>query len=748
MLSVRDNRHGRSKSPGGRERSRSRADDRSRDRSRDTRDRRYEKEHEYQKSSKRRDSDSRERKSKKKYYESESESDREYYRSKRGGRSRSDSEDSRDRRSKKKYYDTESDSDRGGRKKSDKHTRRHDDSSSHDDTRYRSHKSDHKSSHKSDHKSESKAKKNSKKHKSESESSESDSDSSSRKKKHDKHKVQPPPQSSQPGFVQPAGFMYAQPIVPTYAAAPQVDPHLTRHMSFVQPHSPYPPGYTGHTDIPDHHRTHSVSSPVGSHSGGYMQPESFRYADPNDTRFKQKKEEQQFIERGGKVYVKSVGTRGEIQYVEVKTAGRADKHDKREKHENHDKYDKHDRRDKKDRHGSPPSSDTLVPKMGRLAVAGAAGAGAGALLGVDHGHHSHGGSGKPPASPLLEAYRGTYQSISPMPSPMMIPGHYNDDDVSDLSSLEDSDSDSASDSDAQHHRTIKPRKAAKSKSTSTELALIGRKRQDSDVSVTEIIPSNERRRVTFYDPEKDAKALEKALNHHHVDNSAVIKILPHLTSDELLLLRNEYKKHAKVGGQGINIAKQIKMKLPVNLGKAAYATALGRWESEAYWANCWYQGGASRRELLIESLMGRSNSDIREIKRVFKDKKYDNDLEKCMKTELKADKFRSAILLALAEKRQAEGQGLNIDVVKNDVRALYGAVNSREGGETALINIIVVRSDSHLREIMRVYEANFKENFARKMISKSQNLVVSHPAVSAFSSSVHIRFLRGSVCIF
>jgi hypothetical protein len=74
------------------------------------------------------------------------------------------------------------------------------------------------------------------------------------------------------------------------------------------------------------------------------------------------------------------------------------------------------------------------------------------------------------------------------------------------------------------------------------------------------------------------------------------------------------------------------MRIPGNLGKACYATALGRWESEAYWANSWYQGGASRRELLIESLMGRSNSDIREIKNCFKDKKYNDDLEKCIRT--------------------------------------------------------------------------------------------------------------------
>lgn len=415
-----------------------------------------------------------------------------------------------------------------------------------------------------------------------------------------------------------------------------------------------------------------------------MTPEQYRYATGKEFKHKHK-EDSQYLERDGKVYVKTVGPHNETQYVEVKT-GKSDKHEKKSSM----KY---------------PSQSSLVPGMSTLAVAGA---GAGGLLVANNmsGHGSHGSHGKPPASPLLEAYRGTYQSMSPMPSPMMMPGGYKDDDISDIDSLDGSDDD---------YRKTKMRK---------EMALTLRKRHDSEVSITEITP-NTPKRVSFYDPEKDAKALEKALNHSHIDTAAVVKILPHLTSDEILLLRTEYKKHAKVGGAGINISKQIKMKVTGNLGKAAYATALGRWESEAYWANCWYQGGATRRELLIESLIGRSNSDIREIKRSFSDKRYNDDLEKCMRAELKADKFRTAILLALEERRQPEGSGLDIELIRSDVRELYQVLASREGGETAMISIIIVRSDSHLREVMRVFEATFKRNFAREMINKSQNLVVS-----------------------
>ena len=222
----------------------------------------------------------------------------------------------------------------------------------------------------------------------------------------------------------------------------------------------------------------------------------------------------------------------------------------------------------------------------------------------------------------------------------------------------------------------------------------------------------------------DAKKLSAALEgtHHPPKIKPLIEILPGLTDDDIMALRLEYKNVAKVNGQGINIAKHIKMRVPGNLGKACYATALGRWESEAYWANSWYQGGATRRELLIESLMGRTNGDIREIKNCFKDKRYNDDLEKCMKAELKADKFRAAILLALEERRMPESTPLDIKLVKEDVNILYHALTS-PGGETAMLNIIVLRSDQHLRETMRVFERSYSTNFARAMIEKSQNLV-------------------------
>lgn len=316
-------------------------------------------------------------------------------------------------------------------------------------------------------------------------------------------------------------------------------------------------------------------------------------------------------------------------------------------------------------------------------------------LSVSTGHH--GGASMSlataPGSPLLEAYHGTYQSISPMPSPLMIANTPHHSDIAFIEPL----SPESSDDDRRGERKSK-------------------------------------RTARFHDPIDEATILAKALKGEKraPDTQPLIEILPGLTHEQILELRVEYKRIVKTGSEkkGVNIAKHIKLRLKEedpSLMKACYACALGKWESEAYWANFWYQGEKSRRELLIESLMGRTNAEIRAIKDGFSDKKYSDSLVKCMKTELKEDKFKRAVLLVLEEKKMEErhGYGLDMRLVEDDVHDLHKAVRSEKGGETAIISIVVVRSDAHLREVLRLYESTYRANFAREMLKKSGNLVVS-----------------------
>ncbi|KAL4892900.1 hypothetical protein BDV59DRAFT_193433 [Aspergillus ambiguus] len=341
-----------------------------------------------------------------------------------------------------------------------------------------------------------------------------------------------------------------------------------------------------------------------------------------------------------------------------------------------------------------------------------------------------------PVSPMLEPYKGTYQSISPMPSPIVGPARL-DEDLSELEPLDASDSEGSRRRKHRRKKSKDPEK--KSDRTRRDSSRVRHDRHSSSSSLSQI-PGPEslmvitpggsgggaRKRVSFYDPTPDATAMQEALSHtRSVDHKTLIRVLPHLSSDEMLDLRKEYKHHVKLRGKGINLAKHLRVKLGNNaFGKVCYATALGRWESEAFWANCYYQSSTSRRELLIEALFGRTREEIREIKACFRDSRYLDSLEKCMRAELKADKFRTAVMLALEEEaRPSERDPVDEALVQRDVHELHRALVARHGGETAMIYIIVRRSDAHLREVLRAYEAIYQRNFARAMIAKSQNLV-------------------------
>jgi len=329
------------------------------------------------------------------------------------------------------------------------------------------------------------------------------------------------------------------------------------------------------------------------------------------------------------------------------------------------------------------------------------------------------GGGLPPPSPLLEAYHGTYQSISPMPQAMML-----DDDLDHLPSL-DSLSPRASNSSVHgrhraHSRSRRSPSPPPRSRPQDRLALEAYGRGERDQ-----IQEKEKRRVRIYDATDDALALVDAMAARTPDADTVIDILPALSHDQMLELRSEYKRHCKVQGRGINIAKHIKLKTSGNFGKIAYVTALGKYESEGYWANYWYQSNSARRELLIEALMGRQNYDIREIKDAFKDKRYSDSLVRCMDKELKADKFRKAVLLALEGERQEESDIWPVEYRNRDVDTLYKAIKAREGGESAMLGVVIMRSDAHLREVLRTYERTYQASFARDALKKSNNLVVS-----------------------
>lgn len=403
--------------------------------------------------------------------------------------------------------------------------------------------------------------------------------------------------------------------------------------------------------------------------------------------------------------------------------------------------------------GGRGHSDGLTQRMDRLSVSG----NRPDLQNIIPGGMPGGfpGGGMPPPSPLLEAYQGVYQSISPMAQAMML----DDDDIDHLQPLDTlSPRDSRQSVSGRHRahsrsgRSPSPLPPSRRKDKLALEAYSGRDPyepysdrehdRDRDQRSNGRRKDKEERRARVYDAEPDALAIVEALSARTPDLDVLTDILPLLSHDQMLELRSEYKRHCKVQGRGINIAKHIKLKTTGTFSKIAYVTALGRYEGEGYWANYWYQSNSARRELLIEALMGRQNHEMRAICAAFKDKRYSDSLVKCMDKELRADKFRKAVLMALDAQRQEESDVWPAEYRNRDVDTLYKALKAREGGESAILGVVVMRSDAHLRECLRTYERKYQGSFARECLRKSNNLVVSSTISVPFSPlSSHIHRL-------
>lgn len=328
----------------------------------------------------------------------------------------------------------------------------------------------------------------------------------------------------------------------------------------------------------------------------------------------------------------------------------------------------------------------------------------------------------PPPSPLLEPYRGTWQSMGGIPSPMMHPidaeyEDYSDGEFEELSPQQSNRS-MRLPTDIKVIKVEPKRRGSRDRSSSKST----RKRSSSPKKKKD----KPKKTVSMYEAEQDAKDIARELVRSEPDVRVLTEILPELSHDEMVELQMAYKRVVKQGGQGIKMSNHIKTKLPRGpFNTLAYVTALGRWESEGYWANYWYQGDTSKRELLIESLMGRKNNEMKLIKESFKDKRYGNSLEKCMDKELRKDKFRVAVLMALEGKRQEEGDVWPREYVQQDVSTWIKALRGKEGGETAMLEVCIKRSDRHLRECLKVFEQQEERNFAKEVLGRSSNLVVS-----------------------
>lgn len=221
-----------------------------------------------------------------------------------------------------------------------------------------------------------------------------------------------------------------------------------------------------------------------------------------------------------------------------------------------------------------------------------------------------------------------------------------------------------------------------------------------------------------------AKALE---GKDPVKTAALIEILPRLRHGQLVGLRLDYKDLVRTGSEkkGVNVAKHIKSRLEGTgpIAEIAYATALGRWESEVFWIMEWcdrqYQS-----EFLIETLLGRTKQEIKNIQLAYGNMSKDGGtLGDLLEDKMPNDSFKYLILLSIVDWDfgDEENAAINQELVEFDTSSLKVYRNFQNGkpGERdnsrEVIEIMVRRTNSHLKAVFQMYAERHNMGFIKDL---------------------------------
>ncbi|XP_073337792.1 annexin A11a isoform X1 [Pagrus major] len=199
------------------------------------------------------------------------------------------------------------------------------------------------------------------------------------------------------------------------------------------------------------------------------------------------------------------------------------------------------------------------------------------------------------------------------------------------------------------------------------------------------------------DPLRDVEVLRKAMKGFGTDEQAIIDLLGSRSNRQRVPLLRSYKT-----SYGKDLIKDLHSELSGDFRKLVMATLKTPAEFDAYELNSAIKGAGTDEACLIEILSSRSNAEIKEINRIYK-----QDYKKTLENEISGDTsghFRR-LLIALAQGNRDEREAVDISLAKQDAQALYSAGENKLGTDESKFNaILCARSKPHLRTVFLEYQ--------------------------------------------
>ncbi|XP_041645636.1 annexin A11a isoform X2 [Cheilinus undulatus] len=199
------------------------------------------------------------------------------------------------------------------------------------------------------------------------------------------------------------------------------------------------------------------------------------------------------------------------------------------------------------------------------------------------------------------------------------------------------------------------------------------------------------------DPLRDAEVLRKAMKGFGTDEQAIIDLLGSRSNKQRVPLLRSYKT-----AYGKDLIKDLHSELSGDFRKLVMATLKSPAEFDAYELNSAIKGAGTDEACLIEILSSRSNAEIKEINRIYK-QEYKKTLEDAITGDTSGH-FRR-LLVSLAQGNRDERENVDVSLAKQDAQALYAAGENKLGTDESKFNaILCARSKSHLRAVFLEYQ--------------------------------------------
>ncbi|XP_034565500.1 annexin A1-like [Notolabrus celidotus] len=195
----------------------------------------------------------------------------------------------------------------------------------------------------------------------------------------------------------------------------------------------------------------------------------------------------------------------------------------------------------------------------------------------------------------------------------------------------------------------------------------------------------------------DASVLQNAIEHHDVDEDVIISVLVKRNNEQRQKIKVVYE-----ASTGERLEEALESALRSDLEDVTMALIMTPARFDAYELREATRGLGTDEDVLTEILATRTNDEIREIKRVYKEV-YGKDLAEVIEDETSGD-FTTALLELLKAERD-ESDEVDMDQVRRDTETLFEAAEHPEGiNVAAFIKILTSRNHKQLAKTFQQYK--------------------------------------------